>query len=198
MEANVIDQIDRALVITGAVVHGVDDSQWSLPTLCADWDVHDLVNHMVGGLRLFTAALRGTPSADHESDWLGADPLGAWTSAATADAIAWREPAALDGTLDISLGPVPGSLGAVIHLTEIVAHGADLAVASGQEHLLDQEMIEGVLDMMTSMGIDAFRVPRVFGPETRCEPDDAAHVRLLAFLGRPIQDGTRRDEALAV
>ena len=188
MEANVIDQIEQALVATGAVIDGVNDGQWALPTPCADWDTRSLVNHLVGGLRLFTAALNGTAAADHDSDWLGTDPSAAWASAAAADAIAWRTPGALDATLEISLGSVPGPLGAIIHLTEIVVHGSDLAVATGQEHLLDSALIDDVLDSMKSMGIDAFRVPGVFGPELHCEPGEPAHVRLLAFLGRPIHE----------
>ncbi len=33
----------------------------------------------------------------------------------------------------ISLGALPGPMAAVIHLTEILVHGVDLAVATGQE-----------------------------------------------------------------
>jgi len=181
-----VDRIDRALAVTGAVVRGVAADQWVLSTPCPEWDVRALVNHLVGGLRLFTAALTGMPAADHDSDWLGMDPVAAWTAAAAADAAAWRHPGALDGTLEISLGPVPGALGGVIHVTEIITHGVDLAVATGQEDLLDEELIDDLLATMRALGVDAFRVPGVFGPEVAMDPGRPVHLRLLAFLGRPI------------
>ena len=73
-----------------------------------------------------------------------------------------------------------------IHLTEVVVHGLDLAVATEQEFRVDEELSEQLLATMTSTGgIDAFRRPGIFGPEVTAE-SAPAHRRLLAYLGRSI------------
>ncbi|MGW7257209.1 maleylpyruvate isomerase N-terminal domain-containing protein [Streptomyces sp. NPDC054834] len=83
--------------MTGRVVSGVSDEQWTLPTPCADWDARGLLNHTVGGMRIFAAQLDGRePEADHESDWLADDPKAAYASAAELDRVAWTRPGALD------------------------------------------------------------------------------------------------------
>jgi hypothetical protein len=48
-----------ALDATGQLVAGVRDEQWLDPTPCPDWNVRDLVNHIIGGNRMFAGILRG-------------------------------------------------------------------------------------------------------------------------------------------
>ncbi|MFG1689260.1 TIGR03086 family metal-binding protein [Nonomuraea sp. NPDC049269] len=185
--SQVVDQIERAADMTAGIVAGIAADQWDRPTPCAGWDVRTLLNHVVGGMRIFAAKLDGTdPGADHEADWLGADPVGAYEKAAAADRAAWRRPDALEQTVHISLGVLPGPLAAVVHLTEILVHGLDLAIATGQESLVDEELCGDLLVTMRSMGIDAYRIPGVFGPETQTAEDAPLHRQLLAFLGRAV------------
>ena len=185
--SQVVDQIERAVDTTAAIVAGIAADQWDRPTPCAGWDVRTALNHVVGGMRIFAAELEGTDAgADHEADWLGADPVGAYEKAAAADRAAWRRPDALEQTVHISLGALPGPMAAVVHLTEIVVHGTDLAVATGQEPLVDEELCGELLVTMRSMGIDAYRIPGVFDPETQTTEDAPPHRRLLAFLGRAV------------
>jgi len=173
--------------MTARIVARINDAQWSAPTPCAEWNVRDVLNHTVGGMRIFAAELTGEdPGADHEADWLGDDPQGRFTSAAHADRSAWSRPDALARTVTISLGSLPGPMAAVVHLTEILVHGVDLAVATGQERLIDQELCAGLLGTMRTMGMDAFRVPGVFGPEVAAPEAVAPHEQLAAFLGRDL------------
>ena len=181
-----VDQIVRAVDATAVIVEAIPADMWDRPTPCRDWDVRTLLNHVVGGLRIFTAELRGVDAgADHEADWLGADPQQAYALAAAADRAAWQRPGALDTTVRISLGALPGQLAAGIHLTEILAHGADLAVATGREDLVDQRQYEDLLRLMRDMGgVDSYRLPGVFDAEVVAPADAPAHRRLLAYLGR--------------
>lgn len=57
-------QLERAHAATGAVFDGVRDDQWALPTPCAAWDVRALANHLVGGYRLFAAAIAQSDGAN--------------------------------------------------------------------------------------------------------------------------------------
>jgi uncharacterized protein (TIGR03086 family) len=86
----------------------------------------------------------------------------------------------------ISVGSLPGPLAAVVHLTEILVHGVDLAVATGQEQLIDQELCAGLLVTMRAMGVDAYRVPGVFAPEVAAPEAVAPHEQLASFLGRDL------------
>ena len=184
----VVRRIERALAATGLVVAGVAEGQWTNPTPCAEWDARTLLNHTVGGMRIFTAELNGTdPGAEHESDWLGTDPRGAYAEASETDRTAWNRPGALDTTVHISLGALPGPMAALIHFTEICVHGVDLAVATDQQALVDEELCEELLAVMRGMGgFDAYRMPGVFGPEVQPAPDAAPHGQLLAYLGRSV------------
>ncbi|WP_406454693.1 TIGR03086 family metal-binding protein [Streptomyces sp. NBC_01622] len=184
----VVRRIERALAATGLVVAGVAEGRWTDPTPCAEWDARTLLNHTVGGMRIFTAELNGTdPGAEHESDWLGADPRGAYAEASETDRAAWNRPGALDATVHISLGALPGPMAALIHFTEICVHGVDLAVATDQRALVDEELCEELLAVMRGMGgFDAYRIPGVFGPEVQAPADAAPHARLLAYLGRTL------------
>jgi uncharacterized protein (TIGR03086 family) len=185
--ADVLDRLESALETTGALVAGTAPTRWSAPTPCPGWDVRALTNHLVGGLRIFTAGLTGTDAGgEHEDDWLGDSPAAAYAAAATAVLAAWRSPGALTRTLSISLGDVPAPLGAVIELTEVVVHGLDLAVATGRDEEVDQAQAGWLHALMEGMGFDAFRLPGVFGPAVPVPAAAPAHLRLLGFLGRDV------------
>jgi uncharacterized protein (TIGR03086 family) len=185
---DVIDRIDLALTMTAAVAMGITDDRLTGPTPCPGWDVRAELNHLVGGMRIFAAELTGTaPGADHEDDWLGDDPQGAFATAADLDRAAWHRPGALDTTVRLGFGAVPGRMAALIHHTEVLVHGAELAVATGQEALIDQPACEDLLTVMRGMDFGAFRRPGMFGPERPASAGAPPHHRLLAFLGRDLE-----------
>jgi uncharacterized protein (TIGR03086 family) len=180
-----IDRIDAALDMTTAVVAGISATQLATPSLCAEWDVRTELNHLVGGMGIFAAELSGTDAGKaHEDDWLGADPQVAFKTAADLDRAAWHRPNALDTTVRLGFGAVPGRMAAQIHLTEVLVHGVDLAVVTGQEDRIDQQLCAELLATMRGMDFSAFRRPGMFGPERPAPADASAHQQLLAFLGR--------------
>jgi uncharacterized protein (TIGR03086 family) len=184
---SVTGRIAAALDMTTAVVHGITPDQFGSPSPCAGWDVRTELNHLVGGMRIFTAELDGVPAgAEHDDDWLGGDPHRAYLDAAAADRAAWQRPGALDATVRISLGALPGPMAAMVHLTEVVVHGVDLAVATGQPDRIDQGQCAELLATMRDRGgMDAYRRPGMFGPERPAPADATPHQRLLTYLGRP-------------
>jgi uncharacterized protein (TIGR03086 family) len=180
-----IDDLELALATTDRLVAGIGADQWTLPTPCEGWDVRTVVNHLVGGMRLYAAELTGTDAGgEHEDDWLGSDPAGAYRAAASRVLAAWRRPGAEQRVIGLSFGAVPAPMAAVVELTEVLVHGLDVAVATGQEEAVDQAQAERLLALMAGMGVDGFRVPGIFGPECPAPADAPAHRRLLAFLGR--------------
>jgi uncharacterized protein (TIGR03086 family) len=180
-----VSRIDQALDMTAAVVAGIPAARMNAPTPCVDWDVHELLNHLVGGMNIFAAQLAGmTPGREHDDDWLGRDPHTAFADAAAIDRAAWHSPDALERTVRLGFGVVPGPIAVVIHLTELLVHGVDLAVATDQERILDEQLCAEMLVIMRDMGMDNFRKPGMFGAELPAPTDALAHRELLAFLGR--------------
>jgi uncharacterized protein (TIGR03086 family) len=185
---DIVPAIRSALNSTGTIVRAIPDHSWHLPTPCTDWTVRDVTNHLVGGLCIFTDELNGVPArAEHHSHWLNDDPAAAYAYASEHDGRAWGRPDALTGTITIGLGTLPAPLAAVIHLTEVLVHGADIAVAIGREDLLDQDSCTALLQTMKDMGgVDPYRTPGVFGPAVTVAADQPGHRQLLAYLGRAL------------
>ena len=181
-----ITRLEHALVTTAEIVAAVPADRWSAPSLCAGWSLRAEANHLVGGLRIFAAQLTGQAlEVDHDThDWLAGDPRASYADAARADLDAWRSPGAMETVLDLAFGSVPAPMALVVHLTEIVVHGLDLAVAVGREDLVDEEQAAWLLGLMRETGTEQFRVPGIFGPEVAIEAEAPAHRRLLAYLGR--------------
>jgi uncharacterized protein (TIGR03086 family) len=182
-----VDQIEQAVVMTGGIVDAIAVDAWDRATPCDEWSVRDVVNHVVGGMRIYAAELTGTAAGGaHEDDWLGDDPQSAYRDAAVRVLAAWRTPGAEHCLINLSFGQVPAPMAAVIELTEVLVHGLDVAVATQREDLIDQDQCAALLATMTAMGVDGFRTPGIFGPQAAVDLDALPHQQLLAFLGRTL------------
>ncbi|NUO57986.1 MAG: TIGR03086 family protein [Hamadaea sp.] len=171
--------------MTGGIVRSVSPAQLTDPSPCAGWDVRGELNHLVGGMRVFAAELTGVPAGgDHHDDWLGDDHRAAFAIAYALDQAAWHQPNALDRTVQLSFGPMPAPAAALIHLTELLVHGADLAVVIGRPDLVDDDACDRLLTTMRGMDIEPFRRMGAFGPAQPTSVDTPPHRRLLAYLGR--------------
>jgi uncharacterized protein (TIGR03086 family) len=177
----------QALDATSRIVGGVAADRWHAATPCADWDVHALVNHLVSG-NLWAAELAaGRTITDVggrlDGDLLGSDPAAAYAASATAAAAAFRRPGALDAPCAVSYGPVPGSVYAGHRFIDVLVHGWDLAVATGQDYALDPILTEACRQIIEPQ-LDAFRSAGVLAPEVAVPADAGAQTRFLALLGR--------------
>ena len=140
-----------ALDATRAVVAGIADDQWDLPTPCDGWNVRELLNHIVAG-NLWAAQLAGGRTIDDvgsalDGDVLGSDPVAAYDASAAQAAGAFEAPGALDAPCAVSYGPVPGSVYAGHRLIDVLVHGWDLASATGQSTELDPQMVAACWDV---------------------------------------------------
>ena len=173
------------------LVAAVTGEQWSHPTPCADWTVRQLVNHVVGGNRLFTRVLRGAalpPMQDlgrrAQEDQLGEDPAAAYRTTADELVQALGKPGVLAGTFTVPAGTLPAP--AIVHLrtVEILVHGWDLARATGQAIPFADELAVGELAFSSDL---LGRIPdgrRPFAPTRAVDGEAPAIDRLVALLGR--------------
>lgn len=176
-----------ALKATRGLVTGIGTDQWALPTPCEGWAVRELVNHVVVG-NLWAAELASGRSISDvgtklDGDHLGAAPLEAYDRSAEAAASAFEAPGALDAPCAVSYGPVPGSVYAGHRLIDVLIHGWDLAVATGQDARLDAALVEACRDEIRPQQ-EALRGSGMFGTEVAVPADADDQTRLLAVLGR--------------
>lgn len=171
----------------GELVHSVGSGDWERPTPCAEWDVRDLVRHLVGE-QLWASPLLGGESVDEVGDRFAGDPLGddpvaAWEAAAHASRAAVTEAGALDRTVRLSRGPTPARDYVEEMTFDLLVHGWDLARGLGSNTALDADAVDHVLARMqpraaglASSGLfaEAVDVPADADPQTR----------LLALTGR--------------
>src|ERR1700712_3229925 len=148
--------VSKACARTTDVLVAVKDDQLDGTTPCEKLTLGELVAH-VGGLGVaFAAAARKdlgelthTPPGDGgyqlDGDWRSHYPA---NLALLADS--WRDPDAWDGMTRVGGVDVPGEVCGMIALTEVVVHGWDVAVATGQHLRVDDDVAEAVLAHMAS------------------------------------------------
>lgn len=167
---------------------GLDDARLDAPTPSRDTTVGDLVDH-VGSLTLaFTAAARketgdaaGQPpvpaAANLEPGWR--DRIGRDLDGLVA---AWSDPSAWDGFTRIGGVDLPGEVCGLVALDELLVHGWDLAVASGQP--FDASDAEVLAATAFVANFDAPRDGTLFGPVVAVPDGAPALDRLLSLTGR--------------
>jgi len=177
----------QALDATGRVVAAIPADRWRAATPCSDWDVRGLVNHLVSG-NLWAAELGSGGTIEGvgdrlDGDRLGSDPATAYAASARAASDVFHRPGALDAPCAVSYGPVPGSVYAGHRLIDVLIHGWDLAMATGQDPTLDDDLVEACREV-TEPQIDMLRASGAFAEGVPVAPDASAQARLLAMLGR--------------
>lgn len=185
MTAEPIEQLATVLEAMEHLIAGIGDDQWTDPTPCAEWCVGDLVDHVVGGNFRFAHAVTGEamsapePGGDAETD-----RGSRYRASATAVLGAFRTPGALEKVVTVPFGTVPGIVALHLRLTEILAHGWDLARATGQDPQFPGEVAEQELRFSQAKVGDVPPGRNPFGPPQPV-PDGAAPIdRLAACLGR--------------
>ena len=191
------DRLARAIDATGALIDGVKSDQWSDPTPCPEWNVRALVNHLVGGNRLFVRILSGEEMPPPETlarlrgaDQLGDDPASAFRESGAALLEAFSKPGVLEDVYQVPAGRVPGVAALHLRITEHLVHGWDLARATGQPARLPDDLAEE--ELAFARGRNAPDVPRTgqpFGPVQEVSEDAPAIDRLVAYLGRSTTAG---------
>ena len=179
------------------VVAGVRDDQLAGPTPCEGTSVAALLDHLVGLTLAFRMAAEKTPpggpsaSADDLApDWRTRLPRQLDELVA-----AWRDPAAWEGVTEAGGVRMPAPAMAVVALDEVLVHGWDLAVATGQEYRADPAAAAACLQF--AAGVAPQGREGLFGPPVPV-PDDAPVLdRLLGLTGRDpagtaVRGGARR------
>ncbi len=184
---NTADLYRRACERFGEMVAKIGDDQWGAPTPCTEWDVRALVQHLVSENAWIPPLLAGRTIAEVgdslDRDLLGGDPKAAWQRSAEQAQAAVDEEGALDRTVHISRGDVPGGEYVFEVLADLAVHGWDLARAIGAPEALDTELLEAVYPYYEPL-VGLLEYSGAFGPVVEAPADSDRQTRLLAMLGR--------------
>lgn len=172
---DLLDLYGRASEWTLSTVVGATD-KLDATTPCDEWDVRQLMNHMLETQRYFVSAAHGSdasPPSPHPPELLGDDPVADFVRARAETLSTFGE----DGVID-KTGP---SLG--IAFSDQLLHGWDLAQATGQDATMPEGLAAAAYEMIHGRFTDEQR-KGVFKPEVTVAPNASAQDRLLGYTGR--------------
>ncbi|NDL59999.1 TIGR03086 family metal-binding protein [Phytoactinopolyspora mesophila] len=183
--------LEPATRVLAGLVTGVRDEQLPGPTPCAGRSLGDLLDHIDGLSLAFTLAAAktppegGSPGPSADASRLGPDWRTRIPARLAALADAWKDESSWAGMTEAGGVDLPGEVAGVVALDEVVVHGWDVAVATGQTFTCDPELLEATYDFVRqSVAESPDGTPGLFGPPVPV-PDDAPLLdRLIALTGR--------------
>jgi uncharacterized protein (TIGR03086 family) len=166
----------------------VADEQLHLSTPCPQAHLGDLIDH----LGVFAVRFRAAARKESEGQTSPPPPPNGqnleaeWRDRIARDVLAladaWRDPQAWEGSTSAGGMEMPAGVVGLVALDELVVHGWDIAVATGQRYEPDVGEIEAAMAFVTSF--DAPRDGRLFGPIVAVADNATALDRLLGLTGR--------------
>lgn len=177
----------EAAQLFASYVRQITPEQWTAPTPNAEWNVRDLVNHVVAENLWIPPLLAGQTVADvgskFDGDVLGEDPIST-ADTAVADALAAVDVDGMDQKIvNLSRGATPAPLYLEEMFVDQFIHAWDLAAAIGADRELPQKLVLGASSYFSSHAED-WRTGGVFGPQTNVDAEASAQDKLLAITGR--------------
>jgi uncharacterized protein (TIGR03086 family) len=175
-------QLDQLAPVLVGVMEGLGPDDLDRPTPCASFTVQGVLEHMVGGATMFTAAFRGEASPTVPAGTTALQQIG---PALTDLLDAMHQPGALDRTINAPFGEVPGDSFARFIVLDGLVHGWDLAVATGQDYAPSPALVAEV-DAFARQAVDPLRDGDTFAAATT-PPSGATPIeQLVAFTGRTV------------
>jgi uncharacterized protein (TIGR03086 family) len=179
--------VRRSAEAFGSRVERIADDQWHNATPCTEWDVTDLVHHLVYECLWLAPMLQGETIKQigdrFEGDILGADPKAVWRKASQDAVAATAAPEALERAVQLSYGPSSGADYAKEVGTDLLVHAWDLARGIEDDDRLDPELVRLAYDRIEPM-IDALSETGMFGTRVPVPDDADLQTKLLGMLGR--------------
>jgi uncharacterized protein (TIGR03086 family) len=178
--------LDSAVTWTHSCLQLARVSPLSLPTPCSDWDLGQLLVHMDESLvAIAEAAELGHVEVDrHAREPEVGQLVDRIVQRACRTRAAWKQrltsaPLAVG---DLVLGRDTVVL---VGALEIAVHGWDVAVATGQQRRLPEDLAARLYDVALAVVTPDERGRR-FGPEVPVSPTAPASTLLLGHLGRTV------------
>lgn len=173
----------------GCIKH-IRVDEYDNPTPCSEWNLNQLLNHLVYELVWMPPLLEGqtiTEVGDQfEGDLISDDPQGAWQKAADA-ALAAVEKADLSAVVHVSAGDITAEQYIKEMSNDVLIHGWDIGQALHCSVVFDEAVAQADYDNMTPL-IQSFREHGAIGDEVQVADNATIQTKLLAIMGRKDRD----------
>jgi uncharacterized protein (TIGR03086 family) len=161
-------------------------NDWDAATPCGDWNVRQLVNHVVGQEYRFARSLSGGSLdeyvASRDDDFLGGDPVSAWRKGVRLLDQAVQRLDGLDSIIAWRL-PMPAREILAARIFEATVHTWDLARAIGFDERLDERLVTITLRVFEWLAeLPGFA--EMFEAPSSLAEDAPLQARLLHLAGR--------------
>ena len=190
---DLLDAFLRAQRAFGDRVHAIREDQWGAPTPDDEWNVTDLVRHVVEEHRWAAPLLHGH---DLESagkivegsrrlpteGGVGANVAEEWDEAATESANAFIEDGALGRSVALSRGPTPAADYAQEMTLDLVVHGWDLQKAIGYSGEFPEDIVTTAYEV--AQGFGDLSGTGLFHPPVQVDDNAPMIDKLVALTGR--------------
>ena len=181
---DLVQALDEAFDYASGVVQGVRPEQLDASTPCPEWDLRTLLQHMTGVVANMGRGATGEELlADMNGYELAADVGPQFRAEADRTLAAWKA-RGLDGQVDVGAGPMPAAAAISVNLVDTSTHAWDVAVASGQEPALPDDLAATILGVAEGFVGPELRQAVGIGPPVPVTDDAPATDRLVAFMGR--------------
>jgi uncharacterized protein (TIGR03086 family) len=174
MPTDLLDLYSQASEWTAQKVAGATDLDATTP--CDDWQVRDLLNHMLDTQRYFVGAARGedvSPPGPTPPGLLGSDPVQDFEQGRRELLDVYSQEGVVEKT-----GPALG-----IAFADQLLHGWDLARATKQDATMPDGLAQAAYDAIHGNFTDEQR-KGIFKPEIPVDDSASPQERLLAYTGR--------------
>ncbi len=182
------EQLAVILPTLTALVDQLDPTDLGNSTPCANFTVHGVLDHMIGGATNFVPAFRGESPPENGAPPVptGHVPTAEFRTAMTNLLAAVNSPGAMERTVSAPFGDVPGSVFARFVAFDGLVHGYDIASSSGLTYDPPADVVAAVDSFAREALIPDMRDGDTFALETAA-PDGASVLdKLIAFTGRTL------------
>jgi uncharacterized protein (TIGR03086 family) len=176
-----LSSAEATLAICQLALRGMTEDDYHKPTVCTEFDVTQLAEHLIGSVT-YLGALACDGAGAH------ADPVDGpletrVASAAQATLEAWHV-RGLDGEVKVGPHEMPAGAALGILSIEFLVHAWDFAQATGQQVVVSDELAQHVLGLAHQIITPEARAGGSFADPIEAGPDAGLLDRLIAFTGR--------------
>ena len=172
-----LSSAEGTLAICQLILRGVAEADYHKPTVCTEFDVTQLADHLIGSVTYLGAAAGA--SAESVTGPLESQVA----TAAQATLEAWHV-RGLDGEVKVGPHEMPAGAALGILSIEFLVHAWDFAEATGQQVVVSDELAQHVLGVARQIITPEARAGGSFADPIEASPDAGLLDRLIAFTGR--------------
>ncbi|MBA0045901.1 TIGR03086 family metal-binding protein [Mycobacteroides sp. LB1] len=169
----------RASSAIEEMIAAVRPDQWDAPTPCTEWNLRQLVNHLVEVNYSLAARFGG------HSGGTGDDPVAAYQQSAQALSDALALPGVLEQTYPGPFAHTTGDKQLQVRMADLLTHGWDLAQSTGVSPNLPADLVENALGFVEKLA-GAFARSGKFGTPQPVAANAPVLERLAALSGRSV------------